>query len=177
MKMGGKPEKGGCAEQIGRDERDGYGGSAAQRLKPAGGTKRQPDTGGKDGFMEEKELNAELIQLIEDKVRVLMAEKDENPDRAETLDERERLLRQRELRAETIEALAEKKLPAELADAISYADEETCHAGLLAVERAFRTALQKAVDERLRGNAPSAGKAADPETMDDRDYYRMKIGM
>ena len=75
--------------------------------------------------MEEKELNAELIQLIEDKVRALMAEKDENPDRAETLDERERLLRQRELRAETIEALAEKKLPAELADAISYADEET----------------------------------------------------
>lgn len=127
--------------------------------------------------MEEKELNAELIQLIEDKVRALMAEKDENPDRAETLDERERLLRQRELRAETIEALAEKKLPAELADAISYADEETCHTGLLAVERAFRTALQKAVDERLRGNAPSAGKAADPETMDDRDYYRMKIGM
>ena len=121
--------------------------------------------------MEEKELNAELIQLIEDKVRALMAEKDENPDRAETLDERERLLRQRELRAETIEA------PAELAEWISYADEETCHAGLLAVERAFRTALQKAVDERLRGNAPSAGKAADPETMDDRDYYRMKIGM
>ena len=40
--------------------------------------------------MEEKELNAELIQLIEDKVRALMAEKDENPDRAETLDERER---------------------------------------------------------------------------------------
>ena len=78
--------------------------------------------------MEEKELNAELIQLIEDKVRALMAEKDENPDRAETLDERERLLRQRELRAETIEARAEKKLPAELADAISYADEETCHA-------------------------------------------------
>ena len=85
--------------------------------------------------MEEKELNAELIQLIEDKVRALMAEKDENPDRAETLDERERLLRQRELRAETIEALAEKKLPAELADAISYADEETCHAGLLAGAR------------------------------------------
>ena len=55
--------------------------------------------------MEEKELNAELIQLIEDKVRALMAEKDENPDRAETLDERERLLRQRELRAETVDAV------------------------------------------------------------------------
>ena len=127
--------------------------------------------------MEEKEVNAELIQLIEDKVRALMAEKDENPDRAETLDERERLLRQRELRAETIEALAEKNLPAELADAIAYTDEETCRAGLAAVERAFRAALQRAVDERLRGCAPGAGKAVDPESMDDRDYYRMKIGM
>ena len=127
--------------------------------------------------MEEKELNAELIQLIEEKVRALLSEQKAEPERETALDERERMLRQRELRAEVIEALAEKKLPAELADAIACTDEETCRAGLEAVERAFRTALQKAVDERLRGSAPSAGKTVDPEAMDDRDYYRMKIGM
>ena len=114
-------------------------------------------------------MNAELISLIEEKVRELLAQND--APREESLDERERRLRMRELRAETID------LPAELADAIAYTDEETCRAGLTAVERAFRAALQRAVDERLRGSAPGAGKAVDPESMDDRDYYRMKIGM
>ena len=121
--------------------------------------------------MEEKEMNAELISLIEEKVRELLAQSD--APREESLDERERRLRMRELRAETVEALTEKNLPAELADAIAYTD----RAGLAAVERAFRAALQRAVDERLRGSAPGAGKAVDPESMDDRDYYRMKIGM
>ena len=65
----------------------------------------------------------------------------------------------------------------ELAEALPYESEERCLAGLDALEQAFRRAVQEGVDERLRGNAPSAGKAADPETMDDRDYYRMKIGM
>ena len=115
-------------------------------------------------------MNAELISLIEEKVRELLAQSD--APREESLDERERRLRMRELRAETIEALAEKNLPAELADAIAYTDEETCRAGLAAVERAFRAALQRAVDERLRGSAPGAGKAVDPESMYDRDYYR-----
>lgn len=125
--------------------------------------------------MEEKELDSGMVQLIEEKVRTLLQES--NPDREDALDERERQLRMRELRAETVEALNRKKLPTELADAIAYTDEETCRAGLAATERAFRSAVQKAVDERLRGRTPGAGKAVDPDMMDDGDYYRAKLGM
>ena len=116
-------------------------------------------------------MNEELISLIEEKVRELLAQND--APREESLDERERRLRMRELRAETIEALAEKNLPAELADAIAYTDEETCRAGLAAVERAFRAALQRAVDERLRGRAPSLGAAKSAESMSDAEYYML----
>lgn len=125
--------------------------------------------------MEEKELDSGVIQMIEEKVRAALQEGGAN--REDAFDERERQLRMRELRAETLETLAKKKLPAELADAIAYTDEETCRAGLAATERAFRSAVQKAVDERLRGRAPGAGKAMDPDMMDDCGYYRAKLGM
>ncbi len=127
--------------------------------------------------MEEKEREIGMEELVEQKIRAILNERGENPSREEELDAREEALRRRELRAQTVETLAKKKLPAELADAIAYTDEETCRAGLEATERAFRTAVRKAVDERLRGETPGAGKAADPESLNDSEYYRMKLGI
>ena len=127
--------------------------------------------------MEEKELDVGMEELVEKKIRAILNEKEEDVSREDELNAREEALRRRELRAQTVEALAKKKLPAELADAIAYTDEETCRAGLAATERAFRTAVQKAVDERLRGSVPNAGHSVDPEMLDDSDYYRVRLGM
>ena len=94
--------------------------------------------------------------------------------RENALDERERRLVERELRAKAVEMLAQRGLPAELADALPYSGEVACMNGLDRVEQAFRKAVQKGVDERLRGQAPAAGSGsnANPDALSDRDYYQ-----
>lgn len=89
--------------------------------------------------------------------------------------EREKRLMERELRAAALERLAERGLPRELADALPYDSEERCMNGLDALEQAFRRAVQDAVDQRLRGRAPSMGGAVrmDADALSDDEYYRM----
>lgn len=91
------------------------------------------------------------------------------------LNEREKKLLRRELKAMAVEKLAQRGLPAELADALCYDSEAECAKGIDSLERAFRAAVQASVDERLRGETPiaGAGRRADAEQMNDADYYRL----
>lgn len=73
------------------------------------------------------------------------------------LKQREAEITRRELRAQALETLAEKDLPKELADVLDYSDADKCNASVTAVEKAFRSAVKKAVDEKLKGNPPPAG--------------------
>lgn len=97
--------------------------------------------------------------------------------REAALAERERLLTERELRAMALEKLAERGLPRELADALPYGDEAKCLAGLDAVERAFRAAVQAGIDERLRGKAPDGmpSRNLDVDAMSDAEFYRLNV--
>lgn len=70
---------------------------------------------------------------------------------------REAEITKRELRAQALETLAEKDLPKELIETISLTDADSCTKSLEVVEKAFRAAVQKGVDERLKGSAPKAG--------------------
>jgi len=98
--------------------------------------------------------------------------------REAALAERERMIRERELRAMAVEKLTERGLPRELADALPYGDEAKCLAGIETIEGAFRKAVQAGVDERLRGRAPvgDAGRSLNPEAMSDSEYYRLSAG-
>lgn len=91
------------------------------------------------------------------------------------LNQREKRLLARELKAMALEKLAERGLPRELADALPYDSEQACLNGLDRLERAFRAAVQQAVDERLRGETPVTGisRRMDAENMSDSDYYRL----
>ena len=91
------------------------------------------------------------------------------------LNEREKLLVRREVKAMAVEKLAERGLPRELADALNCDSEAECMKSIDRIERAFRQAVQAAVDERLRGEIPAAGmnRKADAESMTDSEYYRM----
>lgn len=97
--------------------------------------------------------------------------------REAALAERERRLMERELKAMALEKLAERGLPKELADALSYADEKACMETLDKVERAFRDAVQAGVDERLRGVPPlaDASRKADGDALSDAEYYGLKL--
>lgn len=70
------------------------------------------------------------------------------------LSDREAAITRKELMAEAKNTLAEKKLPAGLADVLNYADAESCNNSIAAVEKAFQSAVQSAVEERLKGGKP-----------------------
>ena len=108
------------------------------------------------------EWEAEQAQADAERERVAGMSDDERERyalsrREAALDERERMIAERELRAM----------------ALPYESEERCLAGLDALEQAFRRAVQEGVDERLRGRAPSLGAAKSAESMSDAEYYML----
>lgn len=70
------------------------------------------------------------------------------------LSDRESAVTRKELMAEAKNTLAEKKLPAGLAEVLNYTDAETCNKSIAAVEKTFQAAVEAAVQERLKGGEP-----------------------
>ena len=70
------------------------------------------------------------------------------------LSDRESAVARKELMAEAKNTLAEKKLPAGLAEVLNYTDAESCNKSIDAVEKAFQAAVETAVQERLKGGDP-----------------------
>mgnify|MGYP000913116194 CR=1 FL=1 len=70
---------------------------------------------------------------------------------------REAEITRRELRAQALEALAEKGLPKQLADILVYTDAQSTNDSIVAVEKVFRAAVEAGVNERLKGNPPAGG--------------------
>lgn len=88
----------------------------------------------------------------------------ERDKQIKALEQREREITTRELKATAYETLAEKGLPKELADILNYTDADQCKASIDAVEKAFQSSVEKAVNEKLRGNnqpPKSGGKGGD----------------
>jgi transketolase len=82
--------------------------------------------------------------------------------RAADLEKREKDITTRELKAQAYETLAEKALPKELIDILNYENADTCNKSIESVEKAFQSAVEKAVNEKLRGgNPPKGGQGAD----------------
>lgn len=91
----------------------------------------------------------------------------EEKEREEKVAAREEAVSRRELQANALVELGKRGLPVELADALVYTTAEALDASLKAVEKAFRAAVQKDVEDRMKGKeAPKAGggAAAAPKT-------------
>ena len=82
----------------------------------------------------------------------------EKQKREDELAKREKDITTRELRAAAYETLAEKNLPKELVDILNYESAETCNKSIEAVEKAFQSAVEKAVNDKLRGNGAPKGR-------------------
>lgn len=84
--------------------------------------------------------------------------KHEEEKKIAELEKREKEITTRELRAQAYETLAEKNLPKELIDTLTFSDAEACNKSIAAVEKAFQTAVEKAVNDKLKGgNLPKGG--------------------
>lgn len=82
----------------------------------------------------------------------------EKQKREEDFNKRLADLNMRELKATAKETLASEGLPLELAEVLNYTDADTCNKSIEAVKTAFQSAVEKAVNERLKGKGtPKAG--------------------
>ncbi|RKI45522.1 DUF4355 domain-containing protein [Clostridium paraputrificum] len=81
----------------------------------------------------------------------------EKQKREDELAKREKDITTRELRATAYETLAEKNLPKELVGILNYESAETCNKSIEAVEKAFQSAVEKAVNDKLRGKETPKG--------------------
>lgn len=70
------------------------------------------------------------------------------------ISEREAAVTKKELMAEAKNALSEKKLPTSLAEVLDYSDADACSKSIEVVEKAFQSAVEAAVEERLKGGKP-----------------------
>lgn len=109
---------------------------------------------------------AEATKKIEDakteaeKLAKMNADQKAEYERQKSLEElakREKDINTRELKAQAYETLAEKGLPKDLANILNYESAETCNQSIEAVEKSFQEAVEKAVNERLRGGTPPKG--------------------
>lgn len=90
------------------------------------------------------------------------------------LEEREKAILKRELRATAKGTLAEKKLPAGLADILAYDSEESMNSSITALEQAFNLAVKTAVDEKLKGGKAhkDARTEGDDKVMTDKEKLK-----
>lgn len=103
-----------------------------------------------EALMDDKLSEAEkLAKMNKEEKADYMCQKKEKE-----LAEKEASITRRELMAEAKNTLAEKKLPAGLADVLNYADADSCSKSIAAVEKAFQEAVQAAVEEKLKGGTP-----------------------
>ena len=73
---------------------------------------------------------------------------------------REREIERRELRAQALERLAAQHLPALLAETLDYTDAQSMENSLEAMREAWTQAVQKGIEERMKGAAPRTGGVA-----------------
>lgn len=109
-----------------------------------------------NGKLEEAKTEAQKLA----KMNADEKAKYEQQKKLDDLSKREKDITTRELKAQAYETLASKDIPKELVDILNYADAESCNKSIEAVEKAFQTAVEKAVNEKLRGsNPPKAGSS------------------
>ncbi len=90
------------------------------------------------------------------------------------LAERERSITKRELTATAKETLIEKGLPTSLSSVLDYTDAEKCNASIEAVETAFKEAVEKAVEDKLKGGKPPKKADGENKTLEDQVMKAMK---
>lgn len=119
---------------------------------------------------QEQQTEAEKLAGMNEKQKKEYQEK----KRQDSLDAREKEITKRELMATAKETLADKGLPISLASVLDYTDADTCNSSIESVEKAFQEAVQKAVDDKLKGNGPiTKAKNNTVDNMKDEVYKAM----
>lgn len=101
-------------------------------------------------LFDDKVSEAEKLAKMNEKEKAQYLQKKQEKE----LSDREANITKRELMAEAKNSLAEKKLPAGLAEILNYTNADTCKSSIEVVEKAFQAAVESEVQERLKGSEP-----------------------
>ena len=106
----------------------------------------------------DKETNNKITEAVEEaqKLAKMTAEQKSQHEREQAekiLKEREANITRRELQATAKDTLIDKGLPVELFETLNYSDAESCMQSIEAVEKSFKAAVEKAVENRIKKSA------------------------
>ena len=121
--------------------------------------------------LEDEKTEAQKLETMSEKEK----KKYQEEKRIKELDDREAAITRRELTAQAKVQLADKGIPTELAEILNLTDAESCKKSIEIVEKAFQTAVEKAVEEKIKSNAPIK-KAKDAKLTDEELVYQKMMG-
>ena len=121
--------------------------------------------------LEDEKTEAQKLETMSEKEK----KKYQEEKRIKELDDREAAITRRELTAQAKVQLADKGIPTELAEILNLTDAESCKKSIETVEKAFQTAVQRAVEERIKGREPMK-KAKDAKLTDEELVYQKIMG-
>lgn len=121
--------------------------------------------------LEDEKTEAQKLETMSEKEK----KKYQEEKRIKELDDREAAITRRELTAQAKVQLADKGIPTELAEILNLTGAESCKKSIEIVEKAFQTAVEKAVEEKIKGNAPIK-KAKDAKLTDEELVYQKMMG-
>ena len=133
----------------------------------------------KGKWASETQLQIETAKTEAEKLAKMNADQKAAYETQKKIDEltgREKNITTRELKAQAYETLAEKGLPKDLVEILNYESADTCNKSIESVSKAFQSAVEKAVNEKLRGSgapggAQGSGSKPDYDKMSDSEYY------
>ena len=121
--------------------------------------------------LEDEKTEAQKLETMSEREK----KKYQEEKRIKELDDREAAITRRELTAQAKVQLADKGIPTELAEILNLTDAESCKKSIETVEKAFQTAVQRAVEERIKGREPMK-KAKDAKLTDEELVYQKMMG-
>ena len=121
--------------------------------------------------LQEQQTEAPKLEKMSEKEK----KKYQEEKRIKDLDDREAAITRRELTAQAKVQLADKGIPTELAEILILTDADSCKKSIETVEKAFQTAVQRAVEERIKGREPMK-KAKDAKLTDEELVYQKMMG-
>lgn len=117
-------------------------------------TGQQESRQGKDEKTFTTEEVNEIVQRRLAREREKLSKAFQEGTKESDLEERERRILKRELRADVLETLAENRMPAGLADLVNYDSKEDCEKSLKVVSTVFNQAVNEAVRGKARQSTP-----------------------
>lgn len=121
--------------------------------------------------LEDEKTEAQKLETMSEKEK----KKYQEEKRIKELDDREAAITRRELIAQAKVQLADKGIPTELAEILILTDADSCKKSIETVEKAFQSAVEKAVEEKIKGREPMK-KAKDVKLTDEELVYQKMMG-